>query len=706
MKKFVIILTLILPTLVACSSGRAADPYSYGGILDLRGYDFRHNHNIVLQGEWEIYKGRLLNPADLNGIPGDETSYADPSLQWHNIYINGEQLPGEGCATFRLKILLDETNRVYGIRLPKIESAYILYINGVECGRVGEVAMNREGYRPHIMKQTYYFNAAGGQADIVLQMAHFGSRYGGSSGVFQLGPAPSIQISEQSENWLNYLLIGALIIISVYNIALFLPLNKYPAPFFFGLFCIVMLFFNLIEQSELIPRLFPTLNSFWLHRAGFILLLMVMPLYNSVIHTLYKQTVSIAVIIVMDVLSLLLLIPTMFLPMNILRVVEVIYVLLISINSIYLIAAMIKSYRAGIRRELYLVIGSSVFFVTALNDFLYTNRIIDSVNLTAVGLLVLIISQALMLTKIFSDTYLLSDNLSKELKKKNDQLNEFAEQLEQKVLDRTEELKKAQNQIIVQEKLASLGKLTAGIAHEIKNPLNFVNNFAQLSGELVEEIEADVSKCKTKVDPDTYEDISANLDSLKFNVSKINEHGERADNIVKSMLQHAREKSDKKTPVNINKLVDEFVGLAYHGQRAKDSSFTVDIEKQFDESVGEIEVFAQDLGRVILNIAGNAFYAMQERLKNSKKDYKPKFTATTKKLPKQVEIRLRDNGTGIPPEALEKLFTPFFTTKPAGKGTGLGLSLSYDIVVQEHKGDLKVETEKGKFTEFIIRLPA
>jgi signal transduction histidine kinase len=154
-----------------------------------------------------------------------------------------------------------------------------------------------------------------------------------------------------------------------------------------------------------------------------------------------------------------------------------------------------------------------------------------------------------------------------------------------------------------------LGKLTAGIAHEIKNPLNFVNNFAQLSGELVEEIETDVVKCKSRVDPDTFEDITANLDSLKFNVAKINEHGERADNIVKSMLQHAREKSDKKTPVNINKLVDEFVGLAYHGQRAKDSSFTVDIEKRLDESIGEVEVFAQDLGRVILNVAGNAFYA-------------------------------------------------------------------------------------------------
>ena len=267
-----------------------------------------------------------------------------------------------------------------------------------------------------------------------------------------------------------------------------------------------------------------------------------------------------------------------------------------------------------------------------------------------------------------------------------------------------DDLRTAQDRLVQTEKLASLGQLTAGIAHEIKNPLNFVNNFAALSAELTDELN-DVLKPATITDK-----IRAEVDELtsllKDNLQKVVQHGKRADSIVKNMLLHSREGSGEHRSADINALVDESLNLAYHGARAEKPDFNVTLQRDFDPSAGMIELFPQEITRVILNLVSNGFYAVAKRRHEiGAADYDPILSATTRNLGASVEIRIRDNGTGIPPEVKDKMFNPFFTTKPAGEGTGLGLSMSHDIIVKQHGGTIDVDTAPGQFTEFRIVLP-
>jgi two-component system, NtrC family, sensor kinase len=258
-------------------------------------------------------------------------------------------------------------------------------------------------------------------------------------------------------------------------------------------------------------------------------------------------------------------------------------------------------------------------------------------------------------------------------------------------------LKETQSQLIQSEKMASLGELTAGIAHEIQNPLNFVNNFSDINSELIEEM-------KVEMDKGNLEEAKAIADDISANEQKINYHGKRADGIVKGMLQHSRSSNNIKEPVNINVLADEYLRLAYHGLRAKDKSFNAAMKIDYDESIGTIMAIPQDIGRAMLNLITNAFYAVTEKKKTHPDNYEPTVSVSTKKTGDKVEVRVADNGNGIPHKVLDKIFQPFFTTKPTGQGTGLGLSLCYDII-KAHGGDLKVETKEGEGSEFIIELP-
>ncbi len=273
-------------------------------------------------------------------------------------------------------------------------------------------------------------------------------------------------------------------------------------------------------------------------------------------------------------------------------------------------------------------------------------------------------------------------------------------------LDATlQHLKATQQQLVTQEKLASLGALTAGIAHEIKNPLNFVNNFASLLVELAEELRDELAPELHAWSAEKRAALDDILTSMQQNSQKIVEHGKRADSIVRSMLQLSRGKAGEREPADINLLLDEALNLTYHGLRARDSSFNIRIEKQYDGAIGKIEVVPQDLQRVFLNIISNGCYAVHQKKLASAGGFSPTISLQTRLLGDRVEIRIRDNGNGIPAEIREKIFNPFFTTKPSGQGTGLGLSISYDIIVQEHKGEIEMETEEGKFTEFVVRLP-
>ncbi len=268
-----------------------------------------------------------------------------------------------------------------------------------------------------------------------------------------------------------------------------------------------------------------------------------------------------------------------------------------------------------------------------------------------------------------------------------------------------EHLKTTQAQLLVQEKMASLGQLTAGIAHEIKNPLNFVNNFAALSQKVTKSLRQDLTAWAGKLESAEIQAIEENLGNLDQMNEKIREHGKRADNIVHSMLQHSRKHSGERQPADINALLEEDLNLAYHSMRAKNADFQVAIEKDLDESVGKLEVVPQDLSRVFLNIITNALYEADKQRDRTGADFTPTLRVKSKAVGNKVEVRIRDNGNGIPAGVQEKLFEPFFTTKPTGEGTGLGLSISYDIVVQEHQGQLTFDTKEGEFTEFIICLP-
>ena len=264
-----------------------------------------------------------------------------------------------------------------------------------------------------------------------------------------------------------------------------------------------------------------------------------------------------------------------------------------------------------------------------------------------------------------------------------------------------EDLRTAQDRLVQTEKLASLGQLTAGIAHEIKNPLNFVNNFSSVSVELIDELRETLGG--VKADDKTRTEINELTDTLRGNLEKVVQHGKRADSIVKNMLLHSRQGSGEHRPVDINDLVEESLNLAYHGARAEKEGFNITLEKSFDPTAGEADLFPQEITRVLLNLISNGFYAATKR--DAGANYEPTVTATTKSLGDSVEIKIRDNGTGIPPEVKEKMFNPFFTTKPAGEGTGLGLSISHDIIVKQHSGTIEVYTEPGAFTEFRIVLP-
>jgi signal transduction histidine kinase len=289
----------------------------------------------------------------------------------------------------------------------------------------------------------------------------------------------------------------------------------------------------------------------------------------------------------------------------------------------------------------------------------------------------------------------LKDQLEIQVAERTKELTRQKEELQQALSD----LKATQSQLIQSEKMASLGELTAGIAHEIQNPLNFVNNFSDLNQDLLDEL-------KTELKTGNVEEAVAIADNIRSNEEKINHHGKRADGIVKGMLQHSRTSTGQKEPTDLNALADEYLRLAFHGWRAKDKSFNVTLDSDFDPAVGKIQIVPQEIGRVILNLLTNAFYAVNERKKSNEEGYQPIVRFRTKRQGNRVQISIGDNGLGIPASIVEKVFQPFFTTKPAGEGTGLGLSLCYDMITKGNGGELKLETKEGEGTTFTINLPA
>jgi len=311
--------------------------------------------------------------------------------------------------------------------------------------------------------------------------------------------------------------------------------------------------------------------------------------------------------------------------------------------------------------------------------------------------IIIVASLVALIMLVIISLYLYRNNLSKQ--KANRLLQTQKEEIRiqrENVVSAYDKLKSTQAQLIQSEKMASLGELTAGIAHEIQNPLNFVNNFSEVSEELVDEMKEELEKGE-------FEEAKSIGDEIKQNLSRIRLHGKRADSIVKGMLEHSRSNDREKVPTDLNLLANEFLRLSYHGIRAKDKAFNADFEIDPDEQLPKVTVVPQDIGRVILNLVNNAFYAVNEKSKLGIEGFQPKVIVSSKKTENGVELSVQDNGNGIPDSIKEKIFQPFFTTKPTGSGTGLGLSLSYDII-KAHGGEMKVESEEGKGTKFIIQL--
>jgi signal transduction histidine kinase len=362
------------------------------------------------------------------------------------------------------------------------------------------------------------------------------------------------------------------------------------------------------------------------------------------------------------------------------------------------------------------------FFITGDNSVFLNSKILrwilNSLNtLIELTFIWMIISFSRLLFRRFSEQ---RQKISEQEKEKEQILLEQEQEkirliekqkvdLENQVTARTAELKQSlenlqatQTQLIQSEKMASLGEMTAGIAHEIQNPLNFVNNFAEVNNEITGEIKAEIEKW---VPEDKREGLITMLNDLTGNQEKIQFHGKRADSIVKNMLMHSRKGVTQKEPVDLNALVDEYTRLSFHGLRARDKSFNADFDIQPDTSITTVDLMQQDFGRVLLNLVNNAFYAVQEKTKTAGSDFKPRVVVKTKLINDRIQIEITDNGSGIPEKIRDKIFQPFFTTKPSGEGTGLGLSLSYDIITKGHGGTMKVESKEGEGTSFIIEIP-
>ena len=345
----------------------------------------------------------------------------------------------------------------------------------------------------------------------------------------------------------------------------------------------------------------------------------------------------------------------------------------------------------------------SIYRGNSLIGILIADSIFNNIALSPKLDILLILSNDL--NNVFTNSYYfwkldaLNFSLEKTVQERTYQLQKQNQELENTLI----ELKKVQKQVIVQEKMASLGELMAGIAHEIKNPLNFINNFSELTIDLSSELMEYL--LKAQLNADALDSITEILSSISQNMLKINQHGKRADSIVKSMLLHSRGKSGEIISTDINNLLEEYLNLSYHGMRAKDSSFNIKIIKDYDIEIKKINIVPQDIGRVFLNIINNAFYSAHRKKKDLKGAFSPEVKLISKNYNNKIEIRITDNGYGLSQEVRNKVFTPFFTTKPPGEGTGLGLSISYDIIVNEHNGELKIESEEGKFAEFIIIIP-
>ena len=652
---------------------------------------------------------------------GDNPDWAKPGFDdssWQSIHLlqdlyNVQQIPKDGIVWFRLRLINDSTFfQPLVMRLFQTGASEI-YLDGKLIHKFGIVSSNPDSVK--------YFNPArknlsfpllnNTKQTLSIRFANLPNRYpvyfnNGKSllilFVTTVDKGEEDYIVKSNQTFVNgmNMVIGVAMLLSVLYLSFFLffPVQKINlyfsmSNFSFALYLICILF---VSNTHLNPL------KFYIPIAAFAAFHVVLFLYC--IYKIFNQKLGVIYwsLLVAAIIS----IPSAFLiDLGIITPCLGIFVLTdilrISIKSL-------PDNKGGARIILTAVAIALIYFTLYLLSVLSVINIPDIDAYIPFAFLVLPLGLAIYLGYAFGKTSQSLRNKLIEVEQLSSEKQKILlsqnETLENQVRERTsalnqslENLKSTQSQLIQSEKMASLGELTAGIAHEIQNPLNFVNNFSDVNTELIDELKTELTTGNTQQAFELANDI-------KDNEQKINHHGKRADAIVKGMLQHSRRSNGIKEPTDINTLADEYLRLSYHGIRAKEKDLNAILKTDFDQDLGRVNIIPQDIGRVLLNLYNNAFYAVNEKKKQQADGYEPTVSVSTKKIGDKVEIKVADNGNGIPQKVVDKIFQPFFTTKPAGQGTGLGLSLSYDIV-KAHGGEIKVETKEGNGTVFVLVLP-
>jgi signal transduction histidine kinase len=666
--------------------GQSGFPRARAGVIDLRQVDLQ-NSPVPLDGEWVMYWGKLLTPGD--SLPAARQLVKFPEL-WRYTTADGRHFPDQGYATYALTVLLPRHTDSLALQLYNTYTSYRVFVNNIEVASAGHPGTTDEATVPQFVDRTAELMTTADTLHLLMQIANFRHSKGGPNKTIFIGDRTRLIQKRKQEDFYDILLAGCLFMTGLFFFGLYLFGRRDRSILYFSLFAIAYSYRIVGANTYVLQSIYPGMEwSLGIHLEYLSLLISII-FFSVYTRALYpkeagKYLVPVQLVFCLSLVAMVLVFPPIVFTSLLNIFLIVMFGLVICAFYVYFKA--FRNKRVGANFALMSTAVLLVVFILIIFQYFELIRLPRIVLFG--GYLSFFFLQSLIL--LFRFTHALNKAIS-EL----GQQKKIVEDSNAALQATISELNATQAQLIQSEKMASLGELTAGIAHEIQNPLNFVNNFSEVNIELIDEMKAELSGGNTTEAIAISEDIRKNL-------GKINHHGKRADSIVKNMLLHSRKRTGQREPTDINALADEYIRLSYHGLRAKDKTFNAAIHTRFDETIGEVSVVPQDIGRMLLNLYNNAFYAVQQKAKSAGPEYQPAVTLMTRKEGSKVLITISDNGTGIPDSVKEKIFQPFFTTKPAGEGTGLGLSMSYDIV-KAHGGEMVVRSVAGEGSEFIIQL--
>ena len=683
---FILLNVLIKPFQANCQT--IITETAHNGIMDLRNVDF--NKEIVsLKGVWGFYWKKLINPNDSQIKPSGFVEF--PNL-WKDTKLKGINLQAEGYASYVLTVLLPKYKKPLALEISDTYSSYRLFINGRLYAEAGSPDTSLKKIVPKFLIQTVSIINTFDTLNLVLQIANFEHSKGGPYKGILLGDKVSLFSKRNMESAFDLVLTGCFFMGGIFFIGLFLFGRQDKSILYFALFSIVYCYRIIGARTYVLHSLFPNIPWTITLHLEYLALFISIGLFSEYTRALYpkecnKFIMSLQLWICLLLSGMVILFRPHFFTQLINPFLFVMFFMIL--NILYIYGKAIQHNRVGAK---YALMSTGVLIIIIVITILQFFKILQAQNF---------IFFTGHITFFFFQSLILSFRYTHALKKATYEVEEKSKAIEESRMalqESYDKLKLTQSQLIQSEKMASLGELTAGIAHEIQNPLNFINNFSEVNSELIKEM-------KIEINNGNYNEVKDLANDLDENEKKINHHGKRADSIVKGMLLHSKNNSGQKELTNLNFLAEESLRLSYHGLRAKDKSFNANYTSNLAPDLPKINVVSQDISRVLLNLFNNAFYSVNEKRKLSIYKYEPAVKLITELIEGDIKITVIDNGTGIPKKILDKIFQPFFTTKPTGVGTGLGLSLSYDIITKTHRGEVIVESEDGEGSIFKILLP-